>query len=966
MSNHSVRTVTLLALAGSALSVSPAAALTGRPTSLRDPALAHRDYRTEAQRGLDQAPSWQDFLSRHGPLWSARWDERSHTPLRFWGSGIEVGHPANDSEALALALAFFADHEDLLGDGVTAGDLEPWANVERDGVRYVSFRRAHRGIPVEGSDAHVRVRDGRLFMGGVDTHPGIDVGVDPRVTAEEAGATADEALAALDPEGVRALVEGPDLVVLPVPREGRYDYFLAWKARIAGQEGPGLWDVFVDAVSGEVLDYRDRLMRLTGTLDVRHDLRTVPSTPELATTPMAYNQVTVGGQSVTTDGSGRFTASVSSPATLSASVNGQHIRIQNLSDGNQEITGTFEVSDGDVVEFSAETSSDTGMAQLDVYAYLLQVRERGVVMAPANGYATGRVDAKVNTSGNCNAFYDYSSINFYRSGGGCNNTGRISDVVYHEFGHGFHDAQIVHGVGELEEALSEGGSDYMAGTMWGEPYLAPYFLVGDPTPLREFDSDRRWPEDRESDPHITGLIFAGAMWDLRSLLAEHLGEEEGVALADRLYAAALATAYDIPSTYEEVLAADDDDGDLSNGTPHVCDINDAFMRHGLAPEGSVTGPGLMASHVALGNQAAGATIPVRATVSVGNPECVPHGVGGTELRWSTDGGASWQTAAMAAVGADEVAAAIPAQADGTQVLYAVRVLDGEGGIAYSSPENPAMPYHMFYVGELVPVFFDDFEGETSAWTHENLGGGAGSDDWQRGLPRGRVGDPAFAASGVKAWANDLGAAESDGAYGPGAMNALVSPPIDLQGATAARLQFRRWLSVQDGAYDRATVYVGEEPVWTSYASPASVPEAERTVHHQDLEWELHDVDILDAAGSGADVRIRFELETDGSLQMGGWTLDDVGVYARFAPDDGGEPGDDDTAGDDDTTGDDDVAGDDDTAAPGEDPDDAGSGGSEQVNTCGCQASAPPGGPPLSAAIPAGLLALTVLRRRRHG
>src|SRR5262249_20498944 len=78
-------------------------------------------------------------------------------------------------------------------------------------------------------------------------------------------------------------------------------------------------------------------------------------------------------------------------------------------------------------------------------------------------------------------------------------------------------------------------------------------------------------------------IWGGAMWDLRQRLTQDLGDTLGNSVTDKLYYAALQRASNIPATYAEILAADDDDGDLSNGTPHVCAINQAFVRHGLAP-----------------------------------------------------------------------------------------------------------------------------------------------------------------------------------------------------------------------------------------------------------------------------------------------------------------------------------------------------------------------------------------------
>ena len=43
-------------------------------------------------------------------------------------------------------------------------------------------------------------------------------------------------------------------------------------------------------------------------------------------------------------------------------------------------------------------------------------------------------------------------------------------------------------------------------------------------------------------------------------------------------------AQDLPTSYDAALVADDDDGDLANGTPHYCAIQHAFGVHGLAPD----------------------------------------------------------------------------------------------------------------------------------------------------------------------------------------------------------------------------------------------------------------------------------------------------------------------------------------------------------------------------------------------
>ena len=50
----------------------------------------------------------------------------------------------------------------------------------------------------------------------------------------------------------------------------------------------------------------------------------------------------------------------------------------------------------------------------------------------------------------------------------------------------------------------------------------------------------------------------------------------------KIYYGVMQRAADIPSTYAEALVADDDNGDLADGTPNLCEIDAAFALHGLA------------------------------------------------------------------------------------------------------------------------------------------------------------------------------------------------------------------------------------------------------------------------------------------------------------------------------------------------------------------------------------------------
>ena len=99
--------------------------------------------------------------------------------------------------------------------------------------------------------------------------------------------------------------------------------------------------------------------------------------------------------------------------------------------------------------------------------------------------------------------------------------------------------------------------------------------------LRDVEEDLVHPVT--GDPHTRGLVLAGSIWDLRTRFAHELGADTGTALASEIWFRSL---FLLPAAIDEqlvtgLLLADDDDADLSNGTPHEAQIRDAFAIHGL-------------------------------------------------------------------------------------------------------------------------------------------------------------------------------------------------------------------------------------------------------------------------------------------------------------------------------------------------------------------------------------------------
>ena len=105
---------------------------------------------------------------------------------------------------------------------------------------------------------------------------------------------------------------------------------------------------------------------------------------------------------------------------------------------------------------------------------------------------------------------------------------------------------------------------------------------------------------------------------------------------------------------------------------------------------------------------------------------------------------------------------------------------------------------------------------------------------------------------------------------------LTTAALDCSDLSGVTLKFRRWLGVEDSAFDRAFIRVSNDSEnWTT------VWENEREV--TDASWQLAEVDISDVADNQPTVYIRWIVgPTDGSLIYCGWNIDDVEIW-RLAP-----------------------------------------------------------------------------------
>jgi trimeric autotransporter adhesin len=275
-------------------------------------------------------------------------------------------------------------------------------------------------------------------------------------------------------------------------------------------------------------------------------------------------------------------------------------------DGDGDIAlGTSSASDCAV----AGSSSTTRAARTTFY-YGELARQLAAKWLPSNTWLQSQIQATVNFNEPCAPVWTGSSMQLVSSGGGCANAGENPDVVAGVFFQGLDDNDANGAVAPLYTHL--GLVDAFVAAMTHEACVAPGFLPNNdgeteacPTAVRDMNRDVTVANAESECPHggIEGPlgrrfdceshIVSGSLWDLAAALVNRYGEEEGWNRYERLLLQGAGTVDDAYQSngdygcaadglYLNLLAADDDDVNLNNGTPNMDIIYAALNGHGIA------------------------------------------------------------------------------------------------------------------------------------------------------------------------------------------------------------------------------------------------------------------------------------------------------------------------------------------------------------------------------------------------
>lgn len=587
---------------------------------------------------------WEQFRSEAGGEWQGYADPRINRLAAAEGSGIPWIPGAGNQLTAAgvdlrtlesIARAFLAQTAPALGVDPASLVLSAGRSGHPDDALWlVDFDVQRAGQTIEGARVVFRVNNGNLVQFGTEGLPAAGVPT-PRQAVDRKTALAAFGAYVGDLGAADTFLDGGSLHLLSTtvfdprfadgfPMGSGRGLVLVWQFLFQRKGETGTWRGRVDAATGQVIDFQD----VNEYAKVNGGVYPVSFTDSPETVlPMPFADVAAGSY---TDAAGLYSFA-GTPTT--STLHGLYVQIfDTCGPVSKSSSGSGRIAFGSSPGTDCATpgtggTGNTHSARTQFY-HLNRIKEIGRGWLPANTWLNGPLTANVNLNQTCNAYWNGFSVNFFRSGGGCGNTGEIAGVSLHEYGHGLDqndgndfspDMGTAESYGDVTGALvthrSCQGNGFFSGNCGG---------YGDACTSCSGVRDIDWAHHASNAPHTVanftqthcpdvggyagpcGLeghcesyVISESMWDLAARDLPNPGTAGAWSVAERLWylsrstTSSAFTCHTSSSTWTSdgcsagslwrtFRAMDDDDGNLANGTPHSCQIFAAFDRHGLA------------------------------------------------------------------------------------------------------------------------------------------------------------------------------------------------------------------------------------------------------------------------------------------------------------------------------------------------------------------------------------------------
>jgi trimeric autotransporter adhesin len=576
-----------------------------------------------------------------------------------------LGRPVtkvNAQTVLEAVLAFVNANQDVLGVDVTQMGEGRAADVTAD-LWHVSIPQTFHGVPVRYGRLAATINRGNLVLIGTETWGNVrGFNTNPKIDGEQAlaaGFAYAGGQSALD-----TILRKPTLEALPVAPPGLqngdsfagpvgagYKHLLVWTFVFQRFPDDALWEVIVDAHDGEVLALQDVNQyvnqSITGGVYPVTSTGICPTNGTCGTMqsnwPMPFADTGFASPNNFTNSAGVYNYT---SGTATTTLTGQYVDIVDNCGAVSNSSATGLINLGGTNNQHDCTTGGGGAGNTPASRTAFYETNKLAEMArgwlPSNTWLQSRLTTNVNINQTCNAFWNGVSINFYRSGGGCRNTGELAGVFDHEWGHGLDDNDTAGSLSNSSEAYADIAAIYRLQTSCvghgffstaddgcgmtadGTGFNANEAQQGaahcdlDCSGVRDADYLKHNPNTPDTalgyvctscltgtgpcgrQVHCAAAPVRQAAWDLVARDLQQapfsLDSQTAFIVANRLFyqgsgnvgawhsctCGSASSGCGATNGYMQWLAADDDNGNINDGTPHMTAIFNAFNRHGIA------------------------------------------------------------------------------------------------------------------------------------------------------------------------------------------------------------------------------------------------------------------------------------------------------------------------------------------------------------------------------------------------
>jgi Zn-dependent metalloprotease len=820
--------------------------------------------------------------------WNVQIHDLTGRPHMAWGGvPLETGRSIFDeADAVAAARSVLERFGDLLGVDrnaevlTTASDEGRWA---------VHFQQMVNGIPVERGRAFVFLGEaGNVIAMGSDFFP-VAAGTParPQLSAAQAINAAAQSISAVPRADAPSTA---DLVYLPVRVGSEWKLAIAHRVVFESDQPFGKWETYVDGTNGEILGRHNRYEAINVTGTVQGDLEDFGYCDGIATDVFENLRVNVtgGGNDVTDDNGFYDIANAGAvPVTVTAQFLGPFCNVNRAPGLGTDATFSGTATPGTPFTInwtnsnSRQDERDTFFHSSRAHDFMKAIDNTFNGLDYAMGTSVGRSD------GLCpgNAWWDGSGINFCEASGTWANTGRLGNIVYHEYGHGVTAAVYVGP--EPPSTLHEGNSDVLANLIDRQSIIGLGFTQGNCSGgIRDSDNNLEYPDDLVGEGHSDGQIIAGFIWDSwQEMLAVLPQNDADNAIRQAWHKSRkLGQPQDLPSQVSWTFLADDNDGNINNGTPHHQYLCVGATNHGFSCPAITQGvfithtPGHHTNDGSLGFDIDAVITSTEAPLDAAN----------LLVHYRVNGG-SFIDLLMSPTGdPNEFSAHIPALNGDSELEYYISAKDQLNNTKTAPASAPLVLYAFD-----VAYVYDALETDIAGWQLGVGGDTATGGVWAWVDPVGwfsvafdsysQPEDDATPNAGTKCFVTGQccnpctqGCADVDGGT-----TTLLSPVYNLSGALTARIKYDRWYSSHTGGSpnsDLWTVEVSNDggTNWvTAESTTQTIPEPFSSA------WTTNEIDLIALFGTPNQVRMRFRARDEGSGSIVEAGVDEIRVMASF-------------------------------------------------------------------------------------